>query len=167
MLALKGSFVFVSFHWQFFKQKHPKSKERQKCLQSFLSQSFLSKANTNKNWTKHPYIIETYLWTVSLNFSSSKNCKIKNTSSLLKEDIAPGNPNRSSAKIGIQINCNFIWVLPEFLFGSEKVNNEMKNWRRRTYLFVHLSYICANFCIKPFIQQLFLNHQIRREPTSI
>lgn len=29
-----------------------------------------------------------YLWTVSLNFSSSRNCKIKNTNSLLSEDIS-------------------------------------------------------------------------------
>ena len=57
------------------------------------------KSKENPEKSKHRRIISTdkqnlqipYLWTVSLNFSSSKNWSIKKTSSLLSEDISSAN----------------------------------------------------------------------------
>lgn len=39
------------------------------------------------------------LWTVSLNFSSSRNCRIRKTSSLLREVIPPGISSFSSVTV--------------------------------------------------------------------
>lgn len=50
---------------------------------------------------------KTYRCTVPLNFSSSKNCKIRNTSSRLKEDMAPPSSDCSSANYQIQTQTSW------------------------------------------------------------
>lgn len=73
------------------KFNHPKShnftnrpSNSPKSNKTILNLHFMSQ-NREKSELKKPY-----LWTDSLNFSSSRNWSIRNTNSLLKDDIFPG-----------------------------------------------------------------------------
>lgn len=122
----------------------------------FSSPQFPQQSKQKMRQNKTVSAKQTYLWTVSLNFSSSKNCNIRNTSSLLKEDIAPGNPKRSSAKIESLNQLQFIWVLPELLSGSTKT---VKIWTPRNYFFF-TSLLVQRIFISNHSTSTSLKHQV-------
>lgn len=123
-------------------------------ISTFPSKSFLSNQTdieTKQNDHKRP---KTYLWTVSLNFSSSKNCKIKNTNSLLNEDIVPGTSNRSSANIQYQTKPPKLTVtnvrFPQITVQIENLSVKL----RKTVYPETISSSTLIYCFKLFLKSL-------------